>query len=146
MQPTPLPEPDRPARLASRWRAFSHGLVVVAGWALFGWCWFDVTQRPNEVSDLWRLMIVAALLLPVVTVAWVAHNVGIHRRKGPRRAVRPVSVRYAQDFNGRPVQADWAELAHAGYVEIALDEAGVKCYRLPTAARSDGATRPMELV
>lgn len=146
MHTSPPAIPERPARLPSRWRAVLHAGLVLAGWGLFAWCWFDVTRRPNEVSDLWRLMIAAALLLPVVTIAWVAHNVGIHRRKGPRRSARPVSARYTQDFNGRPVQADWAALAHAGYIEIELDASGAKCYRLPTAPRHDGATRPMELV
>ncbi len=134
-------EAVRPARLASRWRALLHALVLVLGWTLFAAGWVVVTRRPNEVTTLWMLMVAAVLLLPVVTFGWVLHNVGIYKRLGPRRAVRAVAPRYERDFNGRPVRADWKALAGAGYVQIDIDADGAKRYRLPTAPRIEGHPR-----
>lgn len=134
-------ETVRPARLGSRWRALLHGLVLAAGWALFAAGWVVVTRRPNEVTTLWMLMVAAVLLLPVVTLGWVLHNVGIYKRLGPRRAVRTVAPRYERDFNGRPVRADWKALSGAGYVQIDIDADGAKCYQLPTAPRVEGLPR-----
>lgn len=55
------------------------------GW-LFFWSWQRVTaDRPELGESRGPLMLAAVLVVPILTLSWVAHNVGIHRRKGPRR-------------------------------------------------------------
>jgi hypothetical protein len=64
----------------------------------------------------------------VVTVSWILHNQGIHRRKGPRKKVPAATLDYRVDFNGREVVADFPALAAEQCVDIAV-AGGHKRYR-----------------
>ncbi|MFY7855292.1 MAG: hypothetical protein ACOVQT_04065 [Rubrivivax sp.] len=98
-----------------------HALMLLLGWALFLLGWWRVSTRPWDSADLKLLFVGSMLVFPVMTVAWVLHNVGIHRRKGPRRAVPPVNQVYEADFLGREVQADWPALQQAREVTILVE-------------------------
>jgi len=63
----------------------------------------------------------AALVVPLLTLSWIAHNVGIHRRKGPRRAVTPANTAYSKDFAGRMIVADWEALGSCPRIAILAD-------------------------
>lgn len=124
-----------PRRLASPrgaglsgWRRLAHGLAIVAGWVLFIWGWHRVLATTPDFADLRLLMLGAAIVVPVVTVSWILHNRGIHRRKGPRRSVVTARLEYGVDFNGREVVADFRALAQARHVQIVV-EGGRKEYR-----------------
>lgn len=95
--------------------------MVLAGWLLFAWCWRVVTADHPSVGQLSDLLIGAMVVVPVFTVSWVVHNVGIHRRKGPRRSVPAVVQRYERDYNGRFIHADWAALARAQRIDVVID-------------------------
>jgi len=101
----------------------AHGLAIVAGWVLFFWGWHRVLAATPDFSDLRLLMMGAAIVVPVVTVSWILHNRGIHRRKGPRRHVATARLEYGADFNGREVVADFRALAQARRVQIVVDGA-----------------------
>lgn len=102
-------------------RRVLHALVIVAGWLLFAWSWHRVTADKPELGELRLLMLGALAVVPPLTLGWVAHNVGIHRRKGPRRSVPAVALRYDTDFNGRRIEADWTLLAHARRIDIVVE-------------------------
>ena len=102
-------------------RRLLHLLLIAAGWALFIWGWLRVTAGRPELGELRVLMLSALLVVPVLTLGWVAHNVGIHRRKGPRRTVPAAPPRPAVDFNGRRLTADWASLVASRRIDIVLD-------------------------
>lgn len=102
-------------------RRVLHALVIAAGWLLFAWSWHRVTADKPELGELRLLMLGALAVVPPLTLGWVAHNVGIHRRKGPRRSVPAVAMRYDTDFNGRRIDADWARLAQARRIDIVVD-------------------------
>lgn len=112
------------------WRRAAHGLAIVAGWVLFLWGWHRVLVGQPDFSDLRVLMLGAAIVVPVVTVSWILHNRGIHRRKGPRRHVPSATLDYRVDFHGLEVTADFGALVHARRVEIVVDAAR-KAYRVP---------------
>ncbi len=123
-----MPPPDStPQRdgLASRWHVLLHTLALIAGWGIFAWSWWLVSDQPRTTDDLRNLIVGAAIIMPTLTVAWILHNVGIHRRKGPRRAVAPVPLRYDIDFNGRRIVADWPTLQRARTVVIERSD-GIK--------------------
>lgn len=103
------------------WRRTVHGAAIAAGWLLFAWCWQRVTAGRPEAGELRVLVIAALIVVPVLTLSWVLHNVGIHRRKGPRRAVTPVTWSYETDFNGRKPVADWTALQQARRIDVAVD-------------------------
>lgn len=114
------PGRQAPERLPVR-RQVAHATLIVLGWVLFAWSWQRVTAARPEAGELRVLMLGALVLVPVLTLGWVMHNLGIYRRKGPRRSVRQTDRPYRQDFNGRRIDADWAALGTARRVVIELD-------------------------
>jgi hypothetical protein len=105
-----------------------HLAAVALGWSLFVWGWYDVLGQPWDTTALRWLVLGSLVVLPAMTAAWIFHNVGIYRRKGPRTGVRPVDATYAHDWNGRPVAADFTALADASIVVIDI-EGERKVYR-----------------
>lgn len=118
----PAPAGDPSGGRAVWRRRLSHGVVVVFGWLLFAWSWQRVTADRPEIGELFWLLVAALMVVPVLTLSWVAHNVGIYRRKGPRRAVTPVSPHVERDFNGRRISADWPQLQQSRRIEIVVDD------------------------
>lgn len=139
-----------PRRLASPrgaglegWRRTVHGLAIVAGWLLFFWGWHRVLAATPDFSELRLLMLGAAVVVPVVTVSWILHNRGIHRRKGPRRSVPAATLAYAVDFNGREIVADFRSLGQAQRVWIVIDGTR-KHYQQEAGAVASSADDPAE--
>jgi hypothetical protein len=99
----------------------AHGLAIIAGWVLFFWGWHRVLAASPDFAELRLLMLGAAIVVPVVTVSWILHNRGIHRRKGPRRQVAAARLEYRVDFNGREIVADFRTLAPARRVHIVVE-------------------------
>lgn len=112
-----------------------HGALIVFGWWLFFWSWQRVTADRPELGELRLLMLAAVLVVPILTLSWVAHNVGIHRRKGPRRAVRTVPLAYELDFNGRHIVADWPCLASARRIDILVEGDAKRFVESPATPR-----------
>ncbi|MCI1193103.1 hypothetical protein MOJ79_14765 [Calidifontimicrobium sp. SYSU G02091] len=115
------PDPTRPAGLRSPLHAVGHVVLVVLGWAGFVWLWSLVLVRPWESADLRGLIVGTLVVAPTLTVAWIVHNVGIYRRRGPRRSVPAVTWRYERDYNEREIVADFVALRDARAVVIDVD-------------------------
>jgi hypothetical protein len=112
---------DAAAAPSLRWWRLAHGALIVLGWVLFFWSWQRVTVNRPEVGELRVLVLLALVVVPVLTLSWVMHNLSIHRRKGARRAVTPVTWSYERDFNGRQPLADWTALTQARRIDIVVD-------------------------
>ena len=96
-----------------------HVFLVLFGWGLFGGFWWTVLQQEtSSLSNIVWLVACALVLLPVITLYWVLHNRGIYDRKGPRRHVHVVETKYAQDWAGRPVRAEFDQLKQARLITI----------------------------
>lgn len=119
----------RAASLSGWPQRLLHTAVVLAGWGLFVWGWYEVLGRPWDSRALWWLIVGCLIVLPLVTIAWTLHNIGIHRRKGPRQGRPQIELSYAQDWNGREVVADWSALADARVVSIETN-GNRKVYRI----------------
>ena len=88
-------------------RRGAHALAIAVGWVLFFWGWQRVLGRSADFGELRLLMLGAAVVVPVVTVSWILHNRGIHRRKGPRRSVPAATL----DYRANPGQGrTWEEV------------------------------------
>jgi hypothetical protein len=103
------------------WHAPVHASIVIGGWAGFGWMWWLVAGQPWDVQRLVWLIAGSLVVLPLATAAWVRHNREIFRRKGERRSVASADLGYSRDWHGRAIQADWAALAGARHVLVAVD-------------------------
>ena len=95
------------------------------GWALFAWWWWLVIQRTSgdEVAFTMAFLALSLVVVVVVTALWVVHNVGIFRRKGPRRTVRERVVDPLHDTLGRDLtmRAGREALHESPVVRITLD-------------------------
>lgn len=98
-----------------------HVLLVAFGWIIFGAFWWVVLPRDLEAfSSIARLIAVALLLLPAITLYWVMHNRDIYDRKGPRRHVQRVAAPYTHDWAGRTVRGDFETLRQAREITIII--------------------------
>lgn len=99
----------RPSR---RWamRDGLHALIVVCTWVLFFYWWYCVLPATLLADAAWAVLAILAVSLctVVLTLGWVQYNLGIYRRKGPRRKNTDVPEVFAMDALGR-------ELVHAGW-------------------------------
>ena len=136
---SPVP-PQRSAALGSWHVAATHALFIVLGWGMFAWSWVTVLSRPVQIENLLWLMGGAGVLVPAITLAWIMHNVGINRRKGPRRSGRATHLVYELDFHGRRIIADWDLLRSVQRIEISLNEDGTKRYRASPASPSNASS------
>jgi hypothetical protein len=104
-----------------------HLAALAVGWAMFFWGWYDVSGQPWDTTVLKWLLGGSLVILPLFTIAWILHNVGIHRRKGPRTRLREVDDSYLHDWNGREICADLTTVRSAPIVVIRI-EGGRKVY------------------
>jgi hypothetical protein len=131
-------------RLQGPLTVLGHGITVVLGWVLFFYWWYLVAVRAWAQTEVALIIFVTLFVAPAITLGWVAHNLGIFRRKGPRLGVRRVAMEYERDWNQRQVVADWDVLADAG--EIALTVAGDrKLYAAETGAPEPARPEPERL-
>lgn len=121
-----------PRRRVTAWRALLHAVGIVLGWALFVWFWVLVASRPWASRDLWLLITGSLILLPLLTGVWVAHNVALFRRLGPRRSVPLVQASFERDALGRPLVADWPALRDAP--EVVVEVVGSRKHYVATGA------------
>ena len=103
-------------------RRLLHAVLLIGGWALFFYWWYLVAVRDWNRTLIALIILVTLLVAPAVTLGWVAHNVNIFRRKGPRLGAPRVSFEYDRDWNGREVVADWKALGEESVVVVSVDE------------------------
>ena len=103
-------------------------VLGVISWVVLGLAWWSVLSRDAR-SWLPDLLVPAVTLvvIPVVTLAWVRHNLGIYQRKGPRRSALRVEAPWSQDSLGRELTFA-PDVPDARVVLVELDGA-VKAYR-----------------
>ena len=116
--------PD-PRRSASAPRRLFHYAIAFAGWALFAYWWAIVLRRTGETEmrfTAWFLVLCLAVVV-LVTIAWVAHNTRLARRRPARNKVVQLRVPFHEDSLGRRVQsAEGLSLTDAAVVRIVVDD------------------------
>ena len=87
-----------------------HALLAVLTWILFISWWNQVIPQVTveDASMAFLVIFLTFLICSVLTLLWVRHNVGIFRRKGPRKNLPSVSEEREADYLGR-------KLDHPGY-------------------------------
>jgi hypothetical protein len=112
-----------------------HFVLAAGGWVLFGLFWVRVFHRTPPADSAVGVLVVGILLVVSVslTVAWIRHNLLLHRRFRHRRLRVPeVRADWSRDKLGRPVSGPgWETLQSAAEVEVGLDGGGErKTYRV----------------
>jgi hypothetical protein len=87
-----------------------HTLLTVLTWILFAYWWNKVIPQISveDASMAFLVIFLTFLISSVLTLLWVRYNIGIFRRKGPRKNLPSVSEEREADYLGR-------RLDHPGY-------------------------------
>jgi hypothetical protein len=91
-------------------RQFAHSVLGATFWVVLLGCWLvlAVEHKATGVAlrdTLFQLAVLMGVVL-AITIWWIRHNVGIYRRKGPRRGRPAESPRTDEDRLGRRIR--WA--------------------------------------
>jgi len=91
-------------------RGIFHASLVILTWILFVYWWNQVIPQITvaDASMAFLVIFLTFLICSVLTLLWVRYNVGIFRRKGPRKNLPSVSEERESDYLGR-------RLDHPGY-------------------------------
>lgn len=91
-------------------RQVAHIIAGVFFWLLLALLWvllvLDQKATPAALRDTLFLLAVLMGTVLAITIWWVRHNVGIHRRKGPRQGRAEVPAAVDRDRLDRPIR--WA--------------------------------------
>lgn len=114
-----------------RLRQMIHLSVGIVFWSLLGLLWW-LLMRQGEVTHLAlvsssRMILGISVLVAVVTLAWVAHNLRIHSRKGTRNGTPNCVPRLDVDRLGKAIVWDCEHghrevLQSASYILIKVDD------------------------
>ncbi len=82
-----------------------HVLIAIFSWTLFVYCWFRVLPQIRSRDAVIALAFIGVSILATVipTLLWVRYNIGIFRRKGPRRNPTLVTEERDTDVLGRRI-------------------------------------------
>lgn len=102
-------------------RRIVHLVAIVFGWFVFFYWWYLVAVQHWNKTLIALIILVTLLVAPAITVAWVAHNLSLFRRKGPRLGAPRVAMEYLRDWNGREIVADWKALDDQGLIVVSVE-------------------------
>ena len=87
-----------------------HTFLAVMTWLLFVYWWNQVIPQISveDASVAFLVIFLTLFITSVLTLLWVRHNLGIFRRKGPRKNLPFVSEERDADYLGK-------RLDHPGY-------------------------------
>ena len=102
-----------------------HTLLAVLTWILFAYWWKKVIPQISveDASMAFLVIFLTFLICSVLTLLWVRYNVGIFRRKGPRKNLPSVSEGREADYLGRRLDHPGSDLLkHAPLVVVSREE------------------------
>jgi hypothetical protein len=106
-----------------------QAVATAVAWVLFVAGWIDVARGADQ-----SLVVYTALAMFAVTIIslgitawWIAHNMAIFRRKGPRRNLRTITFDRQKDFLGQELVADWDSLVASQKVRVSV-RGNSKCF------------------
>jgi hypothetical protein len=99
----------------ARARSLLQPILLAAAWLLFAWSWATVLGETSAETMRASAILVGLAFVSVVAVTWwwIAHNLRIYRRKGPRKSVPTVQRDFSTDFLGRVLPDDLGLLQRA---------------------------------
>jgi hypothetical protein len=107
-----------------------HALFVVFGWALFVHWWNRVLPLTDSRDASIALVFIGLTVLftSLATLLWVRYNIGIFRRKGPRKTLTLVEENRDADFLGRRIERSGQGSMKAARVVVVSVDGEVKTY------------------
>ena len=110
-----------------------HALIVVLTWILFITWWNQVIPQvtTEDASVAFFVIFLTILICSVLTLLWVRYNVGIFRRKGPRKTLPLVSEECEADHLGRRLDHPGYEFLKSAPLVVVSREEDRKNFKVP---------------
>ncbi|MGZ8432179.1 MAG: hypothetical protein ACXWWW_09510 [Candidatus Deferrimicrobiaceae bacterium] len=102
-------------------------------WLLFVYWWNQVIPQISvmDASVAFLVIFLTFLITSVLTLLWVRHNLGIFRRKGPRKSLPAVSEEVHSDSLGRRLELPGYDSLKGAPVVVISREGDRKRFALP---------------
>ena len=110
-----------------------HTFLAVMTWLLFIYWWNQVIPQISreDASVAFLVIFLTPLITSVLTLLWVRHNLGIFRRKGPRKGLPAVSEEIRSDSLGRTLDLPGYDSLKGAPVVVISREGDRKRFALP---------------
>ena len=110
-----------------------HALLAVLTWVLFVTWWNQVIPQVTveDASMAFLVIFLTFLICSVLTLLWVRYNVGIFRRKGPRKNLPTVSEEREADYLGRRLDHPGYDLLKGASLVVVSREEDRKNFKVP---------------
>ena len=110
-----------------------HALIAVLTWILFIAWWNQVIPQTStgDASVAFFVIFLTILICSVLTLLWVRYNVGIFRRKGPRKTLPSVSEECEADHLGRRLDHPGYEYLKSSPLVVVSREEDRKNFKVP---------------
>jgi len=102
-------------------RTLPQALAAFLGWVAFGLLWWLAFRHLGPARQMLTGVLLAAafaVFVGIVTGAWVAWNVFLWKRNGPKPVRLPAPYNYSRDVAGRQVQCDFASLRTSRFIVV----------------------------
>lgn len=109
-----------------------HSLIALLAWILFFVWWNQVIPQisVDDAAAAFLVIFLTVLLTSVLTLLWVRYNVGIFRRKGPRKQIPAVSEERDADYLGRSLDHPGYDLLKSGRIVLVSREGDKKKFEI----------------
>ena len=110
-----------------------HALLAALTWVLFITWWNEVIPQVTveDASMAFFVIFLTFLLCSVLTLLWVRYNVGIFRRKGPRKNLPSVSEECEADYLGRKLDHPGCDFLKGAPLVLVSREEDRKKFKVP---------------
>lgn len=110
-----------------------HALLAVLTWILFVTWWNEVIPQitVEDASMACLVIFLTFLICSVLTLLWVRYNVGIFRRKGPRKNLPSVSEECEADYLGRKLDHPGCDFLKCAPLVVVSREEDRKTFNVP---------------
>ena len=114
-------------------RGIFHASLVILTWILFVYWWNQVIPQitVEDASMAFLVIFLTFLICSVLTLLWVRYNVGIFRRKGPRKNLPSVSEEREADYLGRRLDHPGYDLLKGAPLVVVSREEDRKNFKVP---------------
>ena len=109
-----------------------HALIAISGWALFVFWWIRVFPQIHSGDGFIALVFISGTVCisVITTLLWIRYNIGIFRRKGPRKNLTDVTENQGSDVLGRRIEHFGSESVKAARLVIVSLEGESKKYEV----------------
>lgn len=112
-------------------KIFLHSIILALAWDIYIlFLRKMIIIQYTEFIIICALVIIFTFIITVCTAIWIRYNLNIYKKKGPRTTIRVAEEKYLKDWDGKSINANWAELKEANQIIILIHKTEKKYVRI----------------